>query len=178
MVAMAKFLCTCGAVVRVSGDIPNPFEWLLISDVKYDEFTGPVDAQELYGEMTHAFRCDACGRLWVYWNGLGEPPAEYSPGSGCLHMSLPRNSPALDEDALAARTAVVRGASLDEVARLLVEDRGLEPIPAVKALRSGAEVRLLTAKEAVHRNLPDRIRLEAEQLWDETATGREVPPGI
>lgn len=76
---MAKFLCRCGSVVRTSGAIPNPAELLLISDVKYDEFHGEVNAEALYREMTHAFRCSTCGRLWIYWDGMESVPTEYAP---------------------------------------------------------------------------------------------------
>jgi hypothetical protein len=75
-----------------------------------------------------------------------------------------------DEDISAVRSALHHGASLDGVAKLLIEDRHLRPIPAIKALRAGAEITLLSAKEAVHRNLPEPVRRAAEQLWDEAET--------
>jgi hypothetical protein len=33
---MAKFRCACGEVITTSGAIPNPNEWLYISDVASD----------------------------------------------------------------------------------------------------------------------------------------------
>jgi len=67
---VAKWLCPCGATVQSSGAIPNPSEWLLISDSDFDAFSGTVEAEDVYKEMTHAFRCAACHRLHVFWSGL------------------------------------------------------------------------------------------------------------
>lgn len=55
----------------------EPSELLLISDVKYDEFEGQIDAEVLYREMTHAFICSTCRRLWIYWDGFQSAPTEY-----------------------------------------------------------------------------------------------------
>jgi hypothetical protein len=54
---MAKRLCRCGARVQSSGPIPNPAEWLLLSDTDFEAFTGPANAEDVYEAMTHAFRC-------------------------------------------------------------------------------------------------------------------------
>lgn len=76
---MAKFLCTCGGLVRTSGGIPNPQQWNLISDVRFDDFTSQVEAEEVYAAATHAYRCDDCGRLWIFWQGYDALPTEYVP---------------------------------------------------------------------------------------------------
>jgi len=75
---MPKIVCTCGWWLRY-GDIPNPIEWLFISDVDYDKFTGSVDAEELYRALKSFLQCPNCGRLWVFWNGFDQEPAEYIP---------------------------------------------------------------------------------------------------
>jgi hypothetical protein len=60
--AVAKFLCSCGETVRTSGSIPNPAEWRLIAD---EDFDIDLDASTLLGNAILAWRCEACGRLWL-----------------------------------------------------------------------------------------------------------------
>jgi hypothetical protein len=76
---MSKFLCKCGNVIGTSGAIPNPNEYLFISDVAYDAYQGKIGAEELYDNMKRVSVCDSCGRLWVYINGLNNPPKLYQP---------------------------------------------------------------------------------------------------
>lgn len=76
---VAKFLCRCGAVIRVSGPIPNPDEWLLIADEKFDEFPDEVSATVVYEEARSGFECRVCGRLWIFWDGLGREAKCYLP---------------------------------------------------------------------------------------------------
>ncbi|MGW7535516.1 hypothetical protein [Amycolatopsis sp. NPDC054798] len=76
---MAKFRCVCDYVISTSGEIPNPLEWKVISDQKFDEFEGMVDAEAVYLAGTSMFRCPQCGCLWVFWNGFAEPPECYAP---------------------------------------------------------------------------------------------------
>ncbi|MCB2408090.1 hypothetical protein [Hymenobacter lucidus] len=59
------------------GAIPNPSEWLLISDVEYDRDAGQVDADTLYSNMKSMLVCPHCGRLLVYWQGFGEKYTAY-----------------------------------------------------------------------------------------------------
>jgi hypothetical protein len=66
---VAKFLCECGATIRMSGEIPNPQQWLLISDASFDRFAGEVDADDVYSAMLLAYLCDDCGRLGVLERG-------------------------------------------------------------------------------------------------------------
>lgn len=75
---MPKFLCKCGEVVSYS-EIPNPVEYLFISDVEYDQFQRTLDAEELYNKMKSILQCKNCGRLWVYWNGFDHEPVSYLP---------------------------------------------------------------------------------------------------
>lgn len=73
---MPSFLCRCGKQLRY-GEIPNPIEWLLISDVEYDDFTGMVDAETIYKKMRSMMVCPNCSRLWIFWRGFGESPISY-----------------------------------------------------------------------------------------------------
>ena len=73
---MPSIKCRCSEVLRF-GDIPNPIEWLLISDVDFDGFAGQVDAELLYRSMKHLLRCPRCGRLWIFWNGFAAQPEAY-----------------------------------------------------------------------------------------------------
>jgi hypothetical protein len=78
---MPAIRCRCGEVLRY-GEIPSPIEWKIISDVQMDDFSGMVDAEEVYGAMKSLLVCPQCGRLWVYWNGFGADPTEYIPALG------------------------------------------------------------------------------------------------
>jgi hypothetical protein len=77
MLGMAKWLCACGSQIQSSGPIPNPTEWLLVSDSDFDTFAGTVDAEKVYAAMSHAFRCPACGRLHIFWRGFDNEPTIY-----------------------------------------------------------------------------------------------------
>jgi hypothetical protein len=59
---VAKFICTCGSPVRTSGAIPNPNEWHLLAD---EDFDPDLPGMELLGCAILAWRCPACGRLWL-----------------------------------------------------------------------------------------------------------------
>lgn len=76
---MAKFRCVCGAEIRTSGEIPNPLEWRMLSDVAFDGFTGLVDAEAIYRSTTIAYRCPSSGHLYIYWDGFDEAPYVYAP---------------------------------------------------------------------------------------------------
>jgi len=76
---MGKFLCKCENTIRISGAIPNPVEWLFISDVEYDKYQELVDAEQLHLAMNSFLKCDKCGRLWVFWDGYDNPPTLYAP---------------------------------------------------------------------------------------------------
>jgi hypothetical protein len=78
---MGKFLCKCENVIRVSGAIPNPIEWLFISDTEYDSYTNPIEPEKLYLKMNSFLKCDQCGRLWVFWDGYDNMPTLYMPES-------------------------------------------------------------------------------------------------
>ncbi|GAA4997973.1 hypothetical protein GCM10023317_28560 [Actinopolymorpha pittospori] len=55
----------------------------LLSDVDFEAFSGSVDADQMYLQATVMFRCPHSGHLWIYWNGMDEPPAMYWPEPYC-----------------------------------------------------------------------------------------------
>lgn len=73
---MPKLQCKCGETLHY-GEIPNPIEWLIISDVDFDSFAGTVNSEEIYAATKSLLRCPKCSRLWVFWNGFSKPPQSY-----------------------------------------------------------------------------------------------------
>lgn len=73
---MPTYQCTCGNLIDY-GLIPCPEEWLLISDVEYDQFVGQIDGEKLYLATKSLLLCPVCKRVWIYWEGFGGPPTEY-----------------------------------------------------------------------------------------------------
>ena len=70
--------CKCGKKLDY-GKIPNPIEWLMISDEAYDSYAGMIDSEILYQDMKSILKCSDCGRLWVFWDGFKGDPACYTP---------------------------------------------------------------------------------------------------
>lgn len=79
---MAKFVCVCGTVISTRGEIPNPNQWLMVSDIDFDAMSGLLEAEVIYRSATLAFRCPASDHLWVYWEGFDRPPRLYAPAPG------------------------------------------------------------------------------------------------
>ena len=75
---MPSINCKCGTKLGY-GEIPNPIEWLTISDEAFDSFEGEVDSEVIYREMKNILKCPICGRLWFFWNGFGNEPTSYVP---------------------------------------------------------------------------------------------------
>ena len=75
---MPSIMCNCGESLRY-GEIPNPNEWLVISDVDYDDYCGDINSEALFREMKHFLKCPGCDRLWIYWDGFGSKPRSYLP---------------------------------------------------------------------------------------------------
>ena len=75
---MPSIACGCGRRIDF-GAVPNPDEWLLISDVAYDAVSGSVDAEDLYRKSVHMLRCPSCDRIWIFWDGFSGAPKEYQP---------------------------------------------------------------------------------------------------
>ena len=75
---MPKLLCKCSAVIHY-GEIPSPNEWLLFSDSNFDNFSGMVDAEEVYAVSTSFLKCPKCSRLYVFWEGHQSEPQVFAP---------------------------------------------------------------------------------------------------
>ena len=73
---MPSIKCKCGNFINM-GEIPNPNEWLIISDVEFDKFYEKIDAEVLYKKMKTLLICEKCNRLWVYWSGNEKDPVSY-----------------------------------------------------------------------------------------------------
>lgn len=82
---MAKFKCVCGETLQTSGEIPNPTEWLAVSDVAFDDYAGDVPSEELYAAFTHVIVCPRSGHLWVFKDGFDRDPSCYAPLPPALH---------------------------------------------------------------------------------------------
>ncbi len=81
----------------------------------------------------------------------------------------------LDMDAAdIVRTSLEEGATPDQVAESLIRDHELEPIPAIRALRTGGNMKLGEAKQIVHRNLPLEQQEAAERLWNEMIAAERI----
>jgi hypothetical protein len=74
---MPSIFCKCGERI-LDGQIPQPNEWLLMSDVEYGDYTGMIDAEQLYLAMKSMLLCPQCGRVWIFWNGYQQLPTCYS----------------------------------------------------------------------------------------------------
>ncbi len=75
---MPSINCKCGEKLGY-GEIPNPIEWLTISDTDYDFYEGNIDAENLYLKMKSILKCPSCNRLWVFWSGFDSDPTSYAP---------------------------------------------------------------------------------------------------
>ncbi|PSE43614.1 hypothetical protein C7G91_08655 [Acinetobacter nosocomialis] len=73
---MPAILCKCGNRLSL-GAIPNPNEWLMISDIEYDEFQGEIDSEKLYMKFKSIIICPNCNRLILFWNDFNHNPIFY-----------------------------------------------------------------------------------------------------
>ena len=73
---MPGITCKCGNIIKY-GEIPNPNEWLFISDIQFDNFVEKIDVETLYKNMKSMLICHQCGRLWFFWGGFNNPPTLY-----------------------------------------------------------------------------------------------------
>lgn len=73
---MPKVICSCRSIISLS-EIPNPNEWLTISDIEYDKLSDKIDSEELYMQMTSIIKCNSCKRIHIYWDGNFSKPTTY-----------------------------------------------------------------------------------------------------
>ena len=78
---MPSVTCQCRNRIDL-GAIPNPNEYLLISDDDYDKYSGVVDTELLYSAFIHILKCPECERLIVFWGGFDHDPVFYSKSDG------------------------------------------------------------------------------------------------
>lgn len=74
---MPKIICKCKEIIDLS-EIPTPNQYMFISDIDYDKFTGSIDSEDLYMEMNIMIKCPNCGRLHIYWDGFDNPSKIYT----------------------------------------------------------------------------------------------------
>ncbi|UUC45194.1 hypothetical protein [Flavobacterium cerinum] len=74
---MPKIKCNCGNIIGLGG-IPDPNQYLVISDVEYDHFSGMVDAEAIYMKMKIIIECKSCKRLHIFWDGFDKESTTYS----------------------------------------------------------------------------------------------------
>lgn len=79
---MARFRCVCGEMIVTSGTIPNPIQWQCLPDEAFEGLEGLVDAEEIYLQAVIMFRCPNSDHLWIFWDGIEQPPALYAPQQG------------------------------------------------------------------------------------------------
>lgn len=73
---MPSIKCNCGNKIAC-GEIPSSVEWLAISDVEFDSYSGMVDVESLYMSMKRIVKCPSCRRLFVFWEGAEVEPSVY-----------------------------------------------------------------------------------------------------
>lgn len=59
------------------GEIPSPYQYLLISDENFDKFEGEVDSEDIFKEMTTVVICNNCGRLLIFWDKNNREATSY-----------------------------------------------------------------------------------------------------
>ncbi|MPY59950.1 hypothetical protein [Streptomyces spongiae] len=62
----------------MSGEIPNPLEWHLVSDKEIEDYWESEDFSGLHQVARPVFLCPACGRIWVFWNGYEGDAVSYA----------------------------------------------------------------------------------------------------
>lgn len=74
---MPKIRCTCDEVISLS-EIPNPYEYLLISDNDFESIYSDVISADLFYEKSRiVVKCPDCGRLHIFWDGFDKPGVVY-----------------------------------------------------------------------------------------------------
>jgi hypothetical protein len=76
---MAKLWCPCGELIRLSGSIPNPLEWLLWRSEELPYDAEIVEMASLITTTTSMFRCPRSDHLFVFWSGFADEATVYAP---------------------------------------------------------------------------------------------------
>ena len=79
---MAKYKCPfCkNGYAHTSGLIPNPNEWLYLSDVAFDQLNSSADTTNLYNSMGHIYKCitESCESLLIFNSDVKKEPKWYT----------------------------------------------------------------------------------------------------
>ncbi|MBF0227971.1 MAG: hypothetical protein HQK76_21225 [Desulfobacterales bacterium] len=75
---MPSIKCKCGHKISY-GEIPNPNELLIISDIEFDALPEAIDVEQLYKQMKSMLQCNKCNRLWYFNNGFENDPIGFVP---------------------------------------------------------------------------------------------------
>lgn len=73
---MPSIACKCGNRLNF-GEIPNPVEWLLVSDTHFDMLPDLIETEALYQKFLHMLKCGTCARIWIFWQGFEFDPVCY-----------------------------------------------------------------------------------------------------
>jgi hypothetical protein len=73
---MPKILCNCNTIIPL-GEIPSSHQFLIISDVNFDNFQDQVNAEDVYAAMEIVAKCPNCARLHIFWDGYKSPQTVY-----------------------------------------------------------------------------------------------------
>jgi hypothetical protein len=91
-----KFLCECGNQIADQG-YPNDIGLRIVSDTAIDslEKDDQINAGAFCDASSRALRCQACGRLYVFWVTGAWPPQEFVPvkSDGTIPGHMPIKPP-------------------------------------------------------------------------------------
>jgi hypothetical protein len=73
---MPSRICKCGTQLRF-GSFPNPLEWIIMSEEKFDLYPSDTKISELLLDSDILMKCDKCHRVWIYWKGFDNSPTCY-----------------------------------------------------------------------------------------------------
>jgi hypothetical protein len=76
---VASLQCVCENLIDLS-PIPNPHEWIVLSDVDYCQWNEEGSKpQAIISKAKVMLECPDCGRLWFFRKGFAHPPEMYEP---------------------------------------------------------------------------------------------------
>lgn len=63
--------------MRTSGEIPNPQEWLIVSDEEYNALGEFASLEDVYSAFKLLFLCDVYHRIYFYKDGFDKEAIVY-----------------------------------------------------------------------------------------------------
>jgi hypothetical protein len=73
---MPGYLCKCDVRMDYT-EIPAACSYYLVEDAAVDIQEDITTHQAAWTDLKNVLRCPACGRLWIFWNGMALAPTEY-----------------------------------------------------------------------------------------------------